>query len=89
MTKKILVDSIADLTNLTKKDVQTVLDALPGALNSAAKAAGRVQLPGVCTVKVVNKEARTGRNPKTGESIQIPARTVIKLTPIGELKAFA
>jgi DNA-binding protein HU-beta len=46
-----------------------------------------VTVPGVGKLKVVTKAARNGRNPKTGEAIQIPAKRVVEFTPSAEFKA--
>ncbi len=86
MSKKALVDFISTDTGLSKKDVTSILDSLPNAIESQVKAEGRAVLNNVCSFKLVHKPARVGRNPQTGEALQIPERDVIKITPVGSLK---
>ena len=50
------------------------------------KAEGKIPLGGLGAVKLVDRKARIGRNPATGEQIKIPARTAIKITPAKALK---
>lgn len=79
-TKNEIVDAIALQTNLSKTTVRLVIDALPDAASSFLKKDGSVTLPGIGKLKVATKAARTGRNPRTGESVQIPAKTVVKFS---------
>jgi DNA-binding protein HU-beta len=76
MNKTTLVDSIASKTGLTKKAVGDVLEAFMGSVMDTVKKGDSVTLTGFGTFKASKRQARTGRNPQTGASIQIPARTV-------------
>lgn len=86
MSKKALVDFLAKDTGLKKVDIISVLDSLPKAIETQVKAEGRAVLNDVCSFKLVHKPARTGRNPQTGATLQIPARDVVKVTAAGHLK---
>lgn len=88
MSKQVLVTAIAEKTRLPRKDVAAVLDALPAALVAEldASATKRAVLPGVCSISKVHKEARIGRNPQTGKPLEIAARDVLKLKPVGAVK---
>lgn len=86
MTKKSMIDFLAAETGVSKKDVTAVLDSLPKAIETAVIAEKRVILPGVASFKLQHKEARMGRNPQTGAQLQIAARNVVKISPVGELK---
>lgn len=88
MSKQVLVAAIAQSTSLDKKQVAAVLDALPAALVDELKGSesGRVVLPGVVSITKVHKAARTGRNPQTGASLEIAARDVLKIKPLGAVK---
>lgn len=76
MNKTTLVDQIAGKTGLTKKAVGDVLEGFMGAVMGTVKKGESVTLTGFGTFKASRRQARTGRNPQTGASIQIPARTV-------------
>lgn len=97
MTKTALYSAIADETELTKKDVAKVFDALADVINGHIKkgAAGTFTLPGLMKVKTVRKpatRARKGINPFTGEETIFkakPARTVVKVLPLKKMKDMA
>ena len=76
MNKAKLVDHIASKTGLTKKSVSDVLESLMDGVMSTVKKGDTVTLTGFGTFKASKRSARTGRNPQTGASIKIPARTV-------------
>ena len=73
MNKNDLVSAVASNTAMSKVDsakaVEGVFDAISGALSSG----GDVRIVGFGTFSVVNRKATTGRNPRTGQAIQIPA----------------
>ena len=73
MNKNDLVSAVASRTGMSKVDgtkaVEGVFDAISGALSSG----GDVRIVGFGTFSVVNRKATTGRNPRTGQAIQIPA----------------
>ncbi len=73
MNKTNLVDVVASETNLTKKDVDAVISAALDAITAALKSGDKVQLIGFGTFEVKASAEREGRNPKTGETIKIPA----------------
>ena len=73
MNKSDLVDAVADKANLSKADAGRALDATIAAITSALKKGDTVSLVGFGTFSVRNRAARTGRNPRTGETIKIKA----------------
>ena len=73
MNKTDLVNVVANETNLTKKDVDAVVNATFNAIASALKEGDKVQLIGFGTFEVKATAEREGRNPKTGETIKIAA----------------
>lgn len=94
LTKTQLLTEIAENTELSKKEVQAVLDELADIIERHVKkrAAGQFTLPGLMKVTVVRKpatKARKGINPFTGEETVFkakPARNVIKVRPLKKLK---
>ena len=73
MNKTQLIEVIADKSGLKKKEAEAALNAMTEAVAEALKAGDKVQLVGFGTYEVKERAARTGRNPKTGETIQIAA----------------
>jgi DNA-binding protein HU-beta len=73
MNKSDLVDAIADSAGLSKADAGRALDAVVDTVTAALKGGDAVSLVGFGTFSVRDRAARTGRNPRTGETIQIKA----------------
>ena len=78
MNKAELVAAIAAETEMSKKDVEKVLKAFTGTVVNEVAKGGSVQLIGFGTFEQAERAARPGRNPQTGESIEIPATKVPK-----------
>lgn len=76
LTKAQIVATLADKSGLSKRDVANVLAELTALAYKEAKVG--FTLPGLGKLVVVNRKARTGRNPATGETIKIPAKRVLK-----------
>lgn len=75
MNKAELIDAMAKDTNLTKKDVESVLNSFVNVVSNELANKGKVQLVGFGTFETRERAARTGRNPQTGEEIKITATT--------------
>ena len=73
MNKKDLIAAIAEETGMTKKDVATVVDATFDKTTAAMVAGDKVQLMGFGTFETRERGERTGKNPRTGESVTIAA----------------
>jgi len=73
ISKADLVDSVADKSNMTKKDVKTVVDMMLDQVSAHLKKGDKIQLTGFGTFEVRNRKARTGVKPGTTEKIEIPA----------------
>jgi len=86
MNKSDLVNFVASECDLTKRDAKGVVEAVVTGVVDGLDADGRVTLVGFGTFSLVEKAARTARNPKTGESIDIPAKVVPKFKPSAALK---
>lgn len=76
MNKTELIATVAESTNLSKKDSEAAVSAVIDAITAALTQNERVQLVGFGTFEVKSRAARTGRNPKTKEPITIPASKV-------------
>ena len=76
MTKSQIQAALADKTGLSKKQVGTFFDELAALSYSEAK--NSFTIPGLGKLVLVERKARVGRNPATGQEIQIPAKKVVK-----------
>lgn len=81
MNKGDLINQVADSANLTKAQAGAALDAVLDSIGAALKQDDKVTLIGFGTFAVSKRAARTGRNPKTGKEISIPAKAVVKFKP--------
>ncbi len=81
MNKQELVDAIAERTTTTKKEADAILSAVVEAIIEAVAAGDKVTLVGFGTFEPRARQARQGRNPSTGDVIQIPATTVPTFSP--------
>jgi DNA-binding protein HU-beta len=78
MTKSALMSVLADKTELSKKQVAAFFDELAAVAYKEVKKSGMFVMPGFGKMVKVKRAARMGRNPATGETIKIPAKTVVK-----------
>ena len=81
MNKAELISAVSAKTEITKADVERILNATVDTVKETVQAGEDVQLIGFGTMKAVNKKATTARNPKTGETIKVPAKRVPKFVP--------
>ena len=85
MNKAQLIDAMASQADLSKADAKKALDAFITSTGAALKEGDRVALVGFGSFSVAERKARTGRNPKTGAEMQIPAKKVVKFKAGSEL----
>ena len=78
MTKSQVLNALAEKSGMSKKDVGMLLDTLTTLAYHEVKSNGEFVVPGIGKLVKVHRQARMGRNPATGASIQIPAKTVVK-----------
>lgn len=86
MTKAELIEKIAAKAKISKRAANVALDTFVEQVTSALKRGDRVALVGFGTFSVAKRKARTARNPRTGETINVPARRAPKFKPGRELK---
>tara|TARA_B100001939_G_C16593948_1_gene468066 strand:- start:154 stop:468 length:315 start_codon:yes stop_codon:yes gene_type:complete len=73
MNKNDLINNVADAAGISKTAASSAVDAVFDSISSALSSGGDVRLVGFGTFSVANRKATTGRNPRTGEAINIPA----------------
>lgn len=81
MTQKEFEAVLAGSLGVAKRRAGEIVAEVRGALDRALKKGEAVSIRGFGTFKVVKREAKRGRNPRTGEAIEIPAHEVVKFTP--------
>jgi nucleoid DNA-binding protein len=86
MNKADLIEVVAKST-CTKKEAQEAVEAILEAIRASLKKKDPVAISGFGTFKVKETKARQGRNPKTGETIQIPAKRKVAFRASKELKS--
>jgi integration host factor subunit beta len=86
MTKAELVDEIADRADLTRKHSEVIVDAVFSSIIEALQEGDKIELRGFGSFRVRHRASRTGRNPKTGEGVQVPAKKVPYFKPGKELR---
>ncbi len=89
MTKADLVELVAARVHLTKKDTEVVIDSILDSISQAlaSKDDGKVELRGFGSFRIRKRRARLGRNPQSGEPVQVPPKRVPFFKPGKELKA--
>ena len=79
MTKGQIVSYFAGKFELTKKTASGIIEEVAGLAIAETKKTGSFTLPGIGKLVLVKRKARMGRNPATGATIKIPAKTVVKM----------
>ncbi len=86
MTKADLVDQVVALGDLTRRDGEVIVETLFDSIISALKGSDKVEVRGFGSFRTRQRKPRTGRNPKTGESVAVPANRVPDFKPSKELR---
>jgi integration host factor subunit beta len=86
MTKADLVEEVSRVTELTRKDSEVIVDTLFDSVIKALKTGDKLEVRGFGSFRVRQRNARVGRNPKTGEKVEVPAKRVPYFKPSKELK---
>ena len=86
MNKKQLIVKLSGALNLSKADAERTFDTITNTILDALKGDDSVKIAGFGTYKVAKRKARVGRNPRTGEQIQIAASQKVKFLPAKALK---
>jgi integration host factor subunit beta len=86
MTKADLVEEVSRVTELTRKDSEVIVDTLFDSVIKALRTGDKLEVRGFGSFRVRQRNARVGRNPKTGEKVEVPAKRVPYFKPSKELK---
>ena len=86
MNKSELIDKVAGQAGLSKSDAEKAVNSFITVIESAVAADDKVTLPGFGAWSRTQRAARTGRNPRTGEPVQIPASKAVKFSVGADFK---
>src|SRR5678809_1735001 len=86
MTKADLIDEVSKVTELSRKDSEVIVETLFDSIIKALKTGDKLEVRGFGSFRVRQRNARVGRNPKTGEKVEVPAKRVPYFKPSKELK---
>lgn len=86
MNKQELISAVAEKVNFTKKDVETTINAVFEEISNSLQSQVEVKVTGFGIFTTVTRAARSGRNPSTGEAIEIPETIAVKFKPSSVLK---
>lgn len=86
MTKADLVDKVTALGDLTRRDGEVIVDTLFESVVAALKSGDKIEVRGFGSFRTRQRKSRTGRNPKTGEKVDVPAKRVPFFKPSKELR---
>jgi DNA-binding protein HU-beta len=79
LTKSQIVSYVAQKFDLSKKMAEAIIEEMAALAVAETKKAGAFTFPGIGKLVLVKRKARVGRNPATGQPINIPAKTVVKM----------
>jgi len=86
VTKADLVDKVTALGDLTRRDGEIIVDTLFEAVIGALKGGDKIEIRGFGSFRTRQRNARVGRNPKTGDKVEVPAKRVPFFKPSKELR---
>src|SRR2546425_11712234 len=86
MTKAELVDEVARVVQLTKKQAVTIVNIVFDSIVDSLRSGQKIELRGFGSFRLRSRKSRTGRNPKTGEKVEVPSKKIPYFKPGKELK---
>jgi len=86
MTKAELVEEVSRVSDLTRRHSEVIVDAVFASIVDALQRGDKIELRGFGSFRLRRRESRNGRNPKTGEGVVVPAKSVPHFKPGKELR---
>jgi integration host factor subunit beta len=86
MTKADLIDEVSRLAELTRKDSETIVETIFDSVVRSLHVGDKIEIRGFGSFRTRQRKARVGRNPKTGERVEVPAKKIPFFKPSKELK---
>ena len=81
MTKSDLIEEVSRVTEVTRRDAELIVESVLGSIVQALRAGDKVELRGFGTFRVRQRRGHTGRNPKTGQQVEVPPKRVPYFRP--------
>jgi integration host factor subunit beta len=86
MTKADLIDEVSHLAELTRKDSEVIVETIFDSVVRSLRAGDKIEIRGFGSFRTRQRKPRVGRNPKTGEKVEVPAKKIPFFKPSKELK---
>jgi integration host factor subunit beta len=86
MTKAELVEEVSEKTGLPKKQAEVVVNTVFESIVETLKTGEKIELRGFGSFRIRQRDSRTGRNPKTGDKVEVPAKRIPYFKPGKELR---
>lgn len=86
MTKADLIDEVSRTVEMTRKDAESIVETIFDSIVKALRGNEKIEIRGFGSFRTRQRRPRTGRNPKTGDKVEVPAKTIPYFKPSKELK---
>ena len=86
MTKADLIEEVATLAEVTRKDGEVIVETIFDSIVKSLRAGDKIEIRGFGSFRTRQRKPRTGRNPKTGAKVEVPAKKIPYFKPSKELK---
>jgi integration host factor subunit beta len=86
MTKADLIDEVSRVVEITRKDSEVIVDSIFDSVVKSLKADEKIEIRGFGSFRTRQRQSRIGRNPKTGEKVEVPSKRIPYFKPSKELK---
>jgi integration host factor subunit beta len=86
MTKADLIDEVSKLAELTRKDSEVIVETIFDSIVRSLRVGDKIEIRGFGSFRTRQRKPRVGRNPKTGERVEVPAKKIPFFKPSKELK---
>jgi integration host factor subunit beta len=86
MTKADLIEEVAKIAEVTRKDGEVIVETIFDSIVKSLRAGDKIEIRGFGSFRTRQRKPRTGRNPKTGAKVEVPAKTIPFFKPSKELK---
>ena len=88
LTKADLIEEVLNITELPRKESETIVETIFDSIISALQKGEKIEIRGFGSFRTRERRGRVGRNPKTGEKVEVPAKKIPFFKPSKELKDF-
>ena len=88
MTKADLIEEVARITDVTRRDSEVIVETIFDSIVHSLRAGDKIEIRGFGSFRTRQRRGRVGRNPKTGEKVEVPAKKIPFFKPSKELKDF-